>query len=74
MLRYFVTMRVLGGTDQDLLETTGTQTERKHSVQQRKRFSFRNIFCHNCFNFSTTTQVDLIYIIVKQQNVTLKVS
>ena len=39
----------------------------------KKRCSVPSIYCHNCFNFSTTTQVDLIYSIVKQQNVTPKV-
>ena len=73
MMRYLVTTRVLGGTEQALLEKNGTQRERKPSIQQRKRCSVPNIYCHNCFNFSTTTQVDLIYSVVKQQNVTNKV-
>ena len=40
MLRYLVTMRVLGGIEQALLEKTGTQTERKHSVQQKNDVLF----------------------------------
>ena len=71
MLRYIVTMRVLGGNDGALLEKTATKTERKRSVQQR--CSVRIIYCHDCINFSTIIQADLIHSIVKQQNVELEV-
>ena len=64
-------MRVLGGNDGALLEKTATKTETKRSVQQR--CSVRSIYCHNDINFSTINQSDLIYSIVKQQNVELKV-
>ena len=70
LLRYNVTMRVLGGNERTLHEKTGLQTER-NSVQQR--CSVRIIYCHNCSNFSTIIQSDLIYSFVKQQNVKLKV-
>ena len=63
-------MRVLGGNERTLHEKTGLQTER-NSVQQR--CSVRIIYCHNCSNFSTIIQSDLIYSFVKQQNVKLKV-
>ena len=67
-------MRVLGGNERALLEKTGTQTERKHPVPQSKRRSVRIIYCQNCFNFSTAIQADLIYSIVKHQNVKLRVT
>ena len=71
LLRYIVTMRNFGGNDGALHDKTATKTETKRSVQQR--CSVRNIYCHNCINFSTIIQADLIYSIVQQQNVELKV-
>ena len=65
-MRYLVTMRVLGGNEQVLLEKTATQTDRKHSVQQRKRCSVQITYSHICFNFTTTIQTDLIYSVHKK--------
>ena len=74
LLRYLVIMRVFGGNERALLEKTGTQTARKHPERQNKQCSVRFIYCHNCFNFSTAIQAVLIYSIVKQQNVKLRVT
>ena len=65
-------MRVLGWNERALFEKTGTQTERYHSVQQRR--SVQIVSCRNCFNFSTFIQADLIYSFVKQQNLKLKIT
>ena len=43
-------------------------------LYNKKRCFVRNIYCHNCLNFSTTIQVELIYSIVKQQNVKFNVT
>ena len=55
-----------------LYEYFGTQTTRKNIVRHRKRCSVGTLYCTQCPNFLTKSQIDLNYHIARKHNFVIK--